>query len=207
MIVARMLRGRNRLTQFRSLDALAGPLLTCASAAPMSAYERKADVTLPACWVFGLPAGSGGADTATDKIRAQGVLRPTPHPAGLFNRQAHRRSCTAVRPPRLQGSSISQQRRRLAIATALITSDITSAASRALLIGRIGKAQQIVDDYSCLMGADEVGTLRGLTERRTILDKLTGDYRGRIANTAGDSCYSAWGPKRSKCLIDFASAG
>ena len=63
------------------------------------------------------------------------------------------------------------------VATALITSDITSAASRALLIGRIGKAQQIVDDYSCLMGADEVGTLRGLTERRTILDKLIGDYR------------------------------
>ena len=60
------------------------------------------------------------------------------------------------------------------------------------------------------MGADEVGTLRGLTERRTILDKLIGDYRGRIANTAGDSFYSAWGAnadQRSKCMIDFASAG
>ena len=66
------------------------------------------------------------------------------------------------------------------------------------------------EGYSRLLGADEVGTLRGLTERRTILDKLIGDYRGRIANTAGDSCYSAWGPnadQRSKCLIDFASEG
>ena len=40
------------------------------------------------------------------------------------------------------------------------------------------------EGYSRLLGADEVGTLRGLTERRTILDKLIGDYRGRIANTA-----------------------
>ena len=66
------------------------------------------------------------------------------------------------------------------------------------------------EGYSRLLGADEVGTLRGLTERRTILDKLIGDYRGRMANMAGDSCYSAWGPnadQRSKCLIDFASAG
>ncbi len=44
-----------------------------------------------------------------------------------------------------------------------------------------------VEGYSRLMGVDEVGTLKGLTERRTILDKLIGDHRGRIANTAGDS--------------------
>jgi TolB-like protein/class 3 adenylate cyclase len=44
-----------------------------------------------------------------------------------------------------------------------------------------------VEGYSRLMGADEVGTLRGLTERRAILDKAIADYRGRIANTAGDS--------------------
>ncbi len=45
-----------------------------------------------------------------------------------------------------------------------------------------------VEGYSRLMGADEVGTLKGLTERRAILDKLIGEHRGRIANTAGDSC-------------------
>ena len=44
-----------------------------------------------------------------------------------------------------------------------------------------------VEGYSRLMGADEVGTLKGLTERRTILDRLIGKHKGRIANTAGDS--------------------
>ena len=44
-----------------------------------------------------------------------------------------------------------------------------------------------VEGYSRLMGADEVGTLRGLTERRAILDRLIAEHRGRIANTAGDS--------------------
>jgi len=37
------------------------------------------------------------------------------------------------------------------------------------------------------MGFDEVGTLKGLTERRAVLDTFIGDHRGRIANTAGDS--------------------
>ena len=41
-----------------------------------------------------------------------------------------------------------------------------------------------VEGYSRLMGADEVGTLKGLTERRTILDRYIGEHRGRIANTA-----------------------
>src|SRR5258708_40196963 len=50
-----------------------------------------------------------------------------------------------------------------------------------------------VEGYSRLMGADEVGTLRGLTERRAILDKLIGDHRGRIANTAGDSVLAEFG--------------
>ncbi len=52
-----------------------------------------------------------------------------------------------------------------------------------------------VEGYSRLMGADEVGTLKGLTERRAILDRLIGEHRGRIANTAGDSV-----------LAEFASA-
>src|SRR5436309_4785879 len=44
-----------------------------------------------------------------------------------------------------------------------------------------------VEGYSRLMGADEIATLKGLTERRAILDKAIAQFRGRIANTAGDS--------------------
>jgi adenylate cyclase len=43
------------------------------------------------------------------------------------------------------------------------------------------------------MGADEVGTLKGLTERLAILDRLIGEHRGRIANTAGDSVLAEFG--------------
>ena len=50
-----------------------------------------------------------------------------------------------------------------------------------------------VEGYSRLMGADEVGTLKGLTERRAILDKLIEDHGGRIANTAGDSVLAEFG--------------
>ena len=50
-----------------------------------------------------------------------------------------------------------------------------------------------VEGYSRLMGTDEVGTLRGLTERRAILDRLIGEHRGRIANTAGDSVLAEFG--------------
>jgi class 3 adenylate cyclase len=38
-----------------------------------------------------------------------------------------------------------------------------------------------VEGYSRLMGVDEVGTLKGVTERRAILDKAIADHRGRIA--------------------------
>ena len=50
-----------------------------------------------------------------------------------------------------------------------------------------------VEGYSRLMGTDEVGTLRDLTKRRTILDGLISDHRGRIANTAGDSVLAEFG--------------
>jgi adenylate cyclase len=50
-----------------------------------------------------------------------------------------------------------------------------------------------VEGYSRLMGADEVGTLKGLTERRAILDGFIGEHRGRIANTAGDSVLAEFG--------------
>ena len=44
-----------------------------------------------------------------------------------------------------------------------------------------------VAGYSRLMGQDEVGTLRRLSNYRAIMDRLIGEHRGRIANTAGDS--------------------
>lgn len=50
-----------------------------------------------------------------------------------------------------------------------------------------------VEGYSRLMAADEAGTLKGLTERRSILDKTIAQYRGRIANTAGDSVLAEFG--------------
>jgi adenylate cyclase len=50
-----------------------------------------------------------------------------------------------------------------------------------------------VEGYSRLMGADEVGTLKWLTERRAILDRLIGEHGGRIANTAGDSVLAEFG--------------
>src|SRR5262245_54059679 len=50
-----------------------------------------------------------------------------------------------------------------------------------------------VEGYSRLMGADEVDTLKGLTERRAILDRLIGEHGGRIANAAGDSVLAEFG--------------
>jgi adenylate cyclase len=50
-----------------------------------------------------------------------------------------------------------------------------------------------VAGYSRLMGLDEVGTLKGLTERRAILDGFIGQRGGRIANTAGDSVLAEFG--------------
>jgi TolB-like protein/class 3 adenylate cyclase/tetratricopeptide (TPR) repeat protein len=50
-----------------------------------------------------------------------------------------------------------------------------------------------VEGYSRLMGADEVRTLRDLTQRRAVLDDLISSHRGRIANTAGDSVLAEFG--------------
>jgi adenylate cyclase len=65
-----------------------------------------------------------------------------------------------------------------------------------------------VEGYSRLMGADEVGTLKGLTERRAILDRLIGDHRGRIANTAGDSVLAEFGSAADavQCAVDAQAA-
>jgi adenylate cyclase len=65
-----------------------------------------------------------------------------------------------------------------------------------------------VEGYSRLMGADEVGTLRGLTERRAILDKFIGEHRGRIANTAGDSVLAEFGSavEAVQCAVEAQTA-
>jgi adenylate cyclase len=65
-----------------------------------------------------------------------------------------------------------------------------------------------VEGYSRLMGADEVGTLKGLTERRAILDRLIGDNGGRIANTAGDSVLAEFGSAVDavQCAVEAQAA-
>src|SRR5215468_12632369 len=65
-----------------------------------------------------------------------------------------------------------------------------------------------VEGYSRLMGADEVGTLKGLTERRAILDRLIADHGGRIANTAGDSVLAEFGSavEAVECAVEVQTA-
>jgi TolB-like protein/class 3 adenylate cyclase len=65
-----------------------------------------------------------------------------------------------------------------------------------------------VEGYSRLMGSDEVGTLRDLTERRQILDALIVSNRGRIANTAGDSVLAEFSSAVDavQCAVDAQGA-
>jgi len=65
-----------------------------------------------------------------------------------------------------------------------------------------------VEGYSRLMGADEVGTLRDLTQRRAILDGLIASHRGRIANTAGDSVLAEFGSAVDavQCAVEAQTA-
>jgi adenylate cyclase len=58
------------------------------------------------------------------------------------------------------------------------------------------------------MGADEVGTLKGLTERRAILDRFIDEHGGRIANTAGDSVLAEFGSvvDAVQCAVDAQAA-
>jgi len=58
--------------------------------------------------------------------------------------------------------------------------------------------------YSRLMGADEVGTLKELTERRAILDM--GGYGGRIVNTAGDSVLAEGAVEAVQCAVEAQTA-
>jgi adenylate cyclase len=65
-----------------------------------------------------------------------------------------------------------------------------------------------VEGYWRLMGADEVGTLRELIQRRAILDGLIASNRGRIANTGGDSVLAEFGSAVDaiSCAMDAQSA-
>jgi TolB-like protein/class 3 adenylate cyclase len=65
-----------------------------------------------------------------------------------------------------------------------------------------------VEGYSRLMGVDEIGTLKGLTERRAILDRIIGEHRGRIANTAGDSVLAEFGSavEAVQCAVEAQAA-
>ncbi len=65
-----------------------------------------------------------------------------------------------------------------------------------------------VEGYSRLMGTDEVGTMRDLTQRRTILDDLIAAHRGRIANTAGDSVLAEFGSAVDavRCAVEAQGA-
>jgi TolB-like protein/class 3 adenylate cyclase/tetratricopeptide (TPR) repeat protein len=65
-----------------------------------------------------------------------------------------------------------------------------------------------VEGYSRLMGTDEVGTLRNLTERRAILDGLIASHRGRIANTGGDSVLAEFGSAVDavQCAVEAQAA-
>src|SRR5262244_3119550 len=65
-----------------------------------------------------------------------------------------------------------------------------------------------VEGYSRLVGADEVATLKGLTERRAILDRLIDEHRGRIANTAGDSVLAEFGSavEAVQCAVEAQAA-
>ena len=65
-----------------------------------------------------------------------------------------------------------------------------------------------VEGYSRLMGTDEVGTLKRLTERRVILDRLIAEHGGRIANTAGDSVLAEFGSAVDavQCAVEAQAA-
>ena len=65
-----------------------------------------------------------------------------------------------------------------------------------------------VEGYSRLMGTDEVGTMRDLTQRRTILDRMISSHRGRIANTAGDSVLAEFGSAVDavRCAVEAQQA-
>ena len=65
-----------------------------------------------------------------------------------------------------------------------------------------------VAGYSRLMGMDEVGRLRALAAHREIMDRLIGEHRGRIANTARDSVLAEFPSvvDAVKCAVEVQEA-
>src|ERR1700734_2645577 len=62
-----------------------------------------------------------------------------------------------------------------------------------------------VEGYSRLMGIDEEGTLRTLSEFRSVTDHYISRHSGRICGTAGDSVLAAFGSALAavQCAIDI----
>src|SRR5215203_4655330 len=58
------------------------------------------------------------------------------------------------------------------------------------------------------MRADEASTVRALTAHREVMDRLIGEYRGRIANTAGDSVLAEFPSvvDAVKCAVEVQQA-
>jgi adenylate cyclase len=77
-----------------------------------------------------------------------------------------------------------------------------------LSFSRIAQRSLALRPAHSRLGADEVGTLKGLTERRAILDRLIGEHRGRIANTAGDSVLAEFGSavEAVQCAVEAQTA-
>src|SRR6185369_8693324 len=65
-----------------------------------------------------------------------------------------------------------------------------------------------VEGYSRLMHHDEEATMATLSARRGIVDELIEQYRGRIANTAGDSVLAEFASVRDAvlCALDIQAA-
>jgi adenylate cyclase len=65
-----------------------------------------------------------------------------------------------------------------------------------------------VEGYSRLMHADEEATMAILSARRLVIDNLISGYRGRIANTAGDSVLAEFGSVLDavSCAVEIQKA-
>jgi class 3 adenylate cyclase len=65
-----------------------------------------------------------------------------------------------------------------------------------------------VEGYSRLMHGDEEATMAALSSRRALVDELIARYRGRIANTAGDSVLAEFSSVLDavQCAIEIQAA-
>jgi adenylate cyclase len=61
--------------------------------------------------------------------------------------------------------------------------------------------------YSRLIQSDEAGTLAALGAIRTAIENQISQYRGRIANTAGDSVLAEFASRRSRGMCNCCPEG